>query len=78
MPTTRLAKLEAEYDEVRAPTERLVPPVGFAAPGEGPLQGQGSAISAPEYDVVNVPDKEKTPQFTVGPEYEVVKTGRTA
>lgn len=78
MPITRSSQLETEYDEVKAPIERLVLPMVPAAPGEGPPQGQGSVNTAPDYEVVNVPDKDQTPQVTVGPEYEAVKTGGTA
>ena len=68
------AQLETEYDDVRAPMEMSVQPVRPEAPGERPPQGQGSANSPPEYEVVNAPDKEQTPQVTVGPEYETVET----
>ena len=75
MPTTRSAQLETEYDEVCAPIERLVQPVGPDAPGEGPPQGQGSANPPPEYEVVNVPHKDQT---ILDPEYEAVNSGGTA
>ena len=75
MPTTRSAQLETEYDEVIAPIKRLVGP---DVPGDGPPQGQGSANLPPEYEVVNVPDKDQTPKVPVDSEYETVNTGGSA
>ena len=78
MPTTRSAQPETEYDEVRAPIERLLQPVVSDAPGEGPPQGQGSANPPPEYEVVIVPGKDQTPRVPVDAEYETVNTGGSA
>ena len=66
MPTTRSAQLETD-NEVSAP-------VGPDELGEGPPQGQGSAIPLPEYEVmVNMQDQKSE----ASSEYEVVKTGET-
>ena len=75
MPTTRSAQPETEYDEVRAPIERLLQPVVSDA---GPPQGPGSPNPPPEYEVVIVPGKDQTPQVPVDPEYETVNTGGSA
>ena len=42
------------------------------APHEGPSRAQGSTTPLPEYDIVNVPDKDQTPHVTVDPEYYAV------
>ena len=78
MPTTRSAQLETEYDYVITPIERLVQPVGPDEPGEGPPPGQGSVNPQPEYEIMNVPDKDQTPQVAVDSEYERVNTGGSA
>ena len=77
MPTTRSAQLETEYDYVIAPIKKLMGP---DVPGEGPPQGQGLANLPPEYEVVNVPDKDQTPKVPVhvDSEYETVNTGGSA